>query len=396
MQPANPQASPVIHRTAIVDILRGWAILGVVIGNYTDFAEIGKPVKHVPSLLSQSVGLLNQYFFAAKSWTLLSVLFGYGFAVVMNNIASKGKNPVRFFSGRMFWLFVLAFINSAFWFGDILKDYALLGFILLLFHGRSAKTAFITCVVLIFSVPFISPLVSNYITYDYEKAQAIVISSMYSHNWIDVFVMNLKGTYFTEMISPSYAITVHIVMLACMLLGFAAQRIRFFDRLPEFKKQLKTLFWINLAVAIIGNIGLQLAIHAQASFLKFFKPGYWVILSTMLAIASGVCLLFISNKLKVFFNGMQAMGKMTLTNYMTQSILATLIFLNVGFGVFNTKPLWFYESIAVLVFVVQVFISKWWLNYYYYGPIEWIWRQLSYGKRLPIKKREVHTAPVAA
>lgn len=374
------------ERTVIVDILRAWALLGVAIGNYVDFFGIGKPIKHAPDKISDVLALVNQYFFAAKSWTLLSVLFGYGFAILMNNLAQKGKNPFLFFSKRMFWLFVLAFINSAFWFGDILKDYAFLGLVLLLFYQASAKTAFRTSILLLFFVPFVSAWLITVTHYDNSKEMAKILPLYYSHNWIDVFVMNLKGTYFLEMINPQYAITVHMVMFACMLLGFAAQRIGFFDRLPEFKKQLKTLFWISLAAAIVLNIALKMAVSHELKLLKFFRPGYWVILSTMLSILSGICLLYISGKLKSIFSGLQFMGKMTLTNYMAQNVIATFLFLNVGFGWFNTKPYWFYVLAAVLVFVAQIFISKWWLSHFNYGPMEWIWRQLSYGKRLPIKK----------
>jgi uncharacterized protein len=388
MEPAIVQPVKTSQRTVIVDILRGWAILGVVIGNYTSFFDNGHPINHAPNIISTILTLTDRYFFAGKSWTLLSVLFGYGFAILMNNVAAKGKNPVLFFCNRMFWLFVLAFINSAFWFGDILKDYAFLGLILLLFHGRSAKLSFRVAIVLLLIAPFVSAYVAYAMPYDYKKSFYPLLSLYYSHNWVDIFKMNLKGTYLTEMINPQYAISVHIMMFACMLLGFTAQRIDFFNRLPEFKKQLKIAFWSFLAAAIILNIILITADNVQATFIKYIKLRNWSVLSTMLAILAGICWLYINGKLKHFFNGLQAMGKMTLTNYMTQGILATLIFLNVGLGIFNTQPYWFYILIAVLVFTIQIFISKWWLTRYNYGPMEWIWRQLSYGKRLPIKKQK--------
>lgn len=376
-------------RTAIVDILRGWAILGVVLGNYTDYAFIGKPVKIKYDMASNILMGVNQFIFAAKSWTLLSLLFGYGFAVVMNNIAAKGKSPVAFFSKRMFWLFVIAFINSAFWLGDILKDYAFLGLVLLLFYKASAKTAFWSGAILLFAVPFISAFVDHVLPYDYDAvAKAQVLPTLYSHNWLDVFTSQLKGTYYLEVLLPQYAISVHVMMFACMLFGFAAQRVDFFNRLPELKKQLKRTFWIALIAAVILNIGLGLLIHFKLNkqVFVYFKPRYWVIFATLLTIATGICWLYICGKLKRIFNGFQAMGKMTLTNYMTQNILAVFLFLNVGLGMFNTYQYWVYFLIAFAIFVIQIPLSQWWLTYYNYGPVEWVWRQLSYGKWLPIKK----------
>jgi len=375
-------------RTAIVDILRGWAILGVVLGNYSDYGGFGHTVKHAPDMVSNILSTINYIFFAAKSWTLLSVLFGYGFAIVMTNVAAKGKNPIVFFLWRMFWLFVIAFINSSFWFGDILKDYAFLGLILLLFYKASAKTAFYSGLFLVIAVPFVSKLVSV-MPYDYGKASEPLMAFYYSHNWWDVFWANLKGTYVLEVILPQYAISVHVMMLACMLLGFAAQRINFFNRLGEFKKQLKRIFWISLAVAVFFNVVFNMLLPAKfiTSVINVMYPRYWNVFATMLMIASGICWLYLNSKLKAFFGGLQAMGKMTLTNYMAQNVLAVFLFLNVGLGLFNTQPMWVYFAIAVSVFAIQIPLSKWWLKYYNYGPIEWIWRQLTYMQRLPIRKR---------
>jgi uncharacterized protein len=376
------------ERIVVVDILRAWALLGVAIGNYVDYFGLGKEVKHAPDKISDILMLVNKYFFAAKSWTLLSVLFGYGFAILMNNVAKKGKNPILFFSKRMFWLFVLAFINSAFWFGDILKDYAILGLLLLVFYKASAKMAFRSSLVLLLILPFVAAYLASLNNYDFQKEMEKILPLFYSHNWIDIFVMNLKGTYFLEMINPQYAISVRIMMFACMLLGFAAQRVGFFDHLTAFKKQLITLFWVSLTAAVVLNIGTKIAVAQELALLKFFKPGYWTILCTMLSIMSGICWLYISGKLKAIFNGLQFMGKLTLTNYMVQNVIATLLFLNVGLGLFNTQPYWFYALMAVLVFASQILISKYWLSYFNYGPVEWVWRQLSYGYHLPLRKQK--------
>jgi uncharacterized protein len=150
------------QRTAIVDILRGWALLGVVMMNYKDYSEFGlsTAAAHKLDLAGKIIyGVLN-VFFSAKSWTMLSMLFGYGFAVLINNIRRKGLNPVKFFSGRMFWLFVIAFVNCCFFWGDILKDYAIMGLFFLLFYKTSGKFTFILAICLIMLLPVTNPLVA--------------------------------------------------------------------------------------------------------------------------------------------------------------------------------------------------------------------------------------------
>lgn len=374
-------------RTAIVDILRGWALLGVVIGNYVDFRYIGlERFILKKGLFSEIISYLNLYFFSAKSWTLLSVLFGYGFAVLINNVADKGKNPVYFFCWRMFILFLFAFINSAFWLGDILKDYALLGLLLLFFYKSSSKTILISCGILFLTVPFLTAYINPIKqTLPDVQSTAKYLKLFYSDNWLDVFQFNLLGTYYQEMINLRYAITVHVVMFALMLLGFYAQKINFFNRLPEFKKLLKRTIIVTLILAIISGVLFEIAIKQKVVF-TYFHPVFWIIINTMIFIASGICLLYTNGKLKTIFNYFRLSGKMTLTNYITQNILAAFLFSGMGFKIYNTLPYWFYFFLAIFVFIIQLFISKWWLSKFNYGPIEWLWRVLSYRKMFPLKK----------
>lgn len=374
-------------RTAIVDILRGWAILGVAIGNYLDFLYIGieKEIKH--GIFSQVLQFINRYFFAAKSWTLLTLLFGYGFAILINNVVSKGKNPIAFFAWRMVLLFILAFINSAFWLGDILKDYAFLGLVLLLFYKCSTKTLAIISAVIVLTVPFVMAYVNGIkIEHPAIATNPEFLKLYHSGNWIDFFKFNLLASFYEQIIIPGYAITAHYVMLGCMLFGFMLQKLNFFNRLTELKRLLKSVCIISLAIAILIGIGFNIAIIYKAPFLKIFHPLYWLVLCTMVFISTGICVLYTNGKLKKVFSYFSAGGKMTLTNYMSQNILAGIIFSGIGLGIADSMPYWFYFILAIFIFIIQLFISKWWLSKYNYGPIEWLWRSASYMEWVPFKK----------
>lgn len=377
-------------RTAIIDILRGWALLGVVIGNYSGFMLIGVPQETKESLLSKILSNFDQYFLSGKSWTLLTVLFGYGFAILINNVASKDKNPVVFFTWRMVLLFGLAFIDSSFWFGDILKDYAFLGLILLFFYKSSAKTLGFISLFLILAVPFIMSYIKGL---NIEKT-AITTNHEYlklydSGDWLDFFKFNLLASFYQQIIVPGYAITAHLVMLACMLFGAMLQKLDFFNRLKELKKLLFYVLISSFLFAVITGIVFYTSIENKAEFLKFFHPYFWFIVSTMIFIAVGIILIYDTKKLKTIFNYFSAGGKMTLTNYIVQNILGAFIFSGIGLGIGNTMPYWFYFSLAVFVFIFQLFISKWWLSKYNYGPIEWLWRSASYRKVFPFKKTKI-------
>jgi len=374
------------NRTIIVDILRGWALLGVVIMNYLDFFTIDRNwEKFNPDVLTNVLLYVTQFVFSAKAWTMLSLLFGYGFAVLMDNIKEKGHNPYGFFAGRMFWLLVLAFINSALFFGDILKDYALLGFILLLFYHSSAKTTFITSLVLLVVIPALSAYISSLGGSGWLSLPKLF--PLYkSNNLFNVLYFGLKGTWVAQMASKPYLYTVHLVMLCCMLWGFSLYQINFFNNLPSKLKYIKRAFFIALTLSVLFTVFFAIAEHYKLPHYKYYNINYWSILSTMTTIGSAIIWLYIAGKLQSFFANLAVIGKMTLTNYMVQNLIGLLVFSGFGLKIWSTYPLWFYVLLALVVYTLQVYFSKWWLSKYNYGPIEWIWRQLSYRKRLPLKR----------
>jgi uncharacterized protein len=209
----------------------------------------------------------------------------------------------------------------------------------------------------------------------------------HSGNWLDFFRFNLLSSFYEQIIIPGYAITAHIVMFACMLFGFLLQKIDFFNRLNEFKMIIKRTLWISLVTAISIGVCFNLIIlYKEVAVFKIFHPLYWLVLSTMIFIATGICLLYSNGKLKTIFSYFSAGGKMTLTNYIAQNILAAFIFSGIGLGIGDTMPYWFYFSLAIFIFIIRLFISKWWLSKYNYGPIEWLWRSASYREWFPLKK----------
>lgn len=387
MNDISSQPVQLNQRTVIVDVLRGWALFGVVLMNYYDFFTLGRNWETFkPDLLTNILMYAASFVFAAKSWTMLSMLFGYGFAVLMNNVSNKGHNPYGFFAGRMFWLLVLALVNSAIFFGDILKDYAVLGLLLLFFYRSSAKTSFIASIVLLLAIPALSSFIASLGDTGWRRmTEALPLYQ--SKNLLDVLWFGLKGTWFAEMISKPYLYTVHVVMFCCFLWGFTLYRINFFDQLDSKLKYIKRTFWISLGVTLLLTAFFMVGQHLKWETIgKYYNMRYWVVLSTMLLITSAICWLYIAGCGKRFFASMAIMGKMTLTNYMMQNLIGLLVFSGFGLGIFNSKPIWFYLLLAIVVYTVQVYLSKWWLSRYNYGPVEWIWRQLSYRKRLPLKK----------
>ncbi|ASU33472.1 DUF418 domain-containing protein [Mucilaginibacter xinganensis] len=373
-------------RVPIVDMLRGWALLGVVLMNYSDFFSMGAPDNYKPDVFNNILLTGGSILFASKSWTLLSFLFGYGFAVLMQNTANKGIDTNSFFLKRMFWLFVIAFFNSMFFFGDILKDYAFLGIILLMFQKCSVKTSLYIAALLFLLIPLVTSLVINFTGPASFGILAPYFPLYKSHSLLQIFWFGLLGTWKGQVINLNCTGTVHTVMFCCFMMGLAAKKAAFFENIMVNKRAVIKIWAVSLALLIVIII-LNLSLRKPALIAKYYNPDYWVVLVTMTFTTASLCWLYVAGALKTFFAAMQSIGKMTLTNYIMQNVISIFLFSGFGFGLALTQRIaavWYY-LIALLVYVLQVYLSKWWLKYNYYGPVEWLWRQLSYGKRLGIK-----------
>lgn len=384
---------PIIEteRTPIIDILRGWALLGVVLMNYVDYYYLGielskfKPADTLTAILMTTGNIV----FSAKSWATLSFLFGYGFTTLIRNVNNKGINYYKFFSKRMFWLLIFGLLNSLFFFGDILKDYALMGIVLLLFSKASAKTAFVCSLSLLL---IIAPVTGAYISSLHLPSNFATLEPLLphlkSHSLFDVFYFQLKGNYNFEVKAVGYLVIVHLLMLALFLLGFAANKYQLFNKLSGKKRYIKLTFFSALVAAIFLNILFLIVEKFKWQIFKYYQPRFILVTVTMIFIISALSWLYTTGKCRAFFRSMQTIGRMTLTNYIIQNIVAFFLFSGFGMGLSLSNRIHFsyYLLFAITVYTMQVYFSKWWLSQYYYGPLEWVWRQLSYGKKIPLRK----------
>jgi uncharacterized protein len=361
------------NRISIIDTLRGWALLIVVISNYIGFAYSQKGTIHGEGIFSTIIETLEIHLFSAKGWTLLFVLFGFGFGI----LSQKNNTKANFdFIKRMLVLLLFALINSLLYDGDILRDYAVLGILLVFFNKLSARKLFLICITMFLFLPFLESFANTIDTTFIETETSKIAQLRYSYNLYDVVKYNFLNSYYYEILGPSYTYTGHYTMFICMLFGLALQKINFFYDLRLYHKTLIVTSIITLLFTLFFII-LNYSDLSKAPFLQYFQPGYWVVLSTMIFTVSCICLLYLNEKCKQLFSYFSVIGKMTLTHYITQNSIAFFVFQGIGFRLFNTMPLYFYFIFAIILYVFQVFFSIWWLKRYQYGPLEYLWRRLS-------------------
>lgn len=376
--------SPILQnqRIPIIDVLRGWALFSVVIMNYSAiYTWNNHSLKTETDTLTSLIESISEIILGSKGWTLLAILFGFGFSILLKKISSSGQPTNLFFIKRMLWLFVFAFINTLFFGGDILNDYAFMGLVLLLFYNFNTKTLFILGITILLLTPFLQSFLGRHHLLFAPKDRDLFYEFYDKNTFLDHIKANLIMRY-KWFLRLSYSIILHLIQLGCFLIGAALHRCHFFSKINNNPKLLKKIFWVSLSFSIVLFFTQVLIEKYEWEFNTYYNLFYPEILFIMTFITTGIIWMYNAGKAKRIFSALQVVGKMTLTNYITQNIIAffLLIFLKVDW------PLYWYVVIAIFVFILQIFFSKWWLKKYNYGLLEWLWRCLSYGKVFSLKK----------
>ena len=373
------------NRTEIIDILRGWALFIVVTMNFVDTAFLIAAKDYNLSGFKKIFFNTEYILLNTKGWLLLAILFGYGFAYLLNKLKQNNKNIERFFLWRMMWLFLIGIINSMIFDGDILLDYAVMGVLLLLFYKLKTKTLWWIIIIGFLICPFIDPI--------FEKHPSKLSENLFNHiealhsnfTLANVVLGNLLWRACTLIFFLPYSITVHLLQLIFFLLGLIAFRNDFFNEAKNsYYTLIKKIFWISL-VCFIVSISIQtlFAFFVQnKTIFNYINFRYISAVPGTLMYAAGIILLFVNNRCKKITDSFKYIGTMTLTNYMMQNLIIFILF-----SLFKIYlAIYWIFLLAILIYVIQIFFSKWWLSKYNYGFVEWLWRCISYQQWFALKK----------
>lgn len=420
--PAAPTWGPVQaeERIALIDVLRGLSLFGIIAANMRGFEGPRAAYFHTSTLWQTRsdfwVQAFVDTFIQGKFITLFAFLFGVGFVLQFTRAESRHGNFAPTYRRRLFALILIGALHQLlFWWGDVLVTYGLGGFLLMLFRKRRSKT------VLIWTLAFmLVPCVGStgYVVFRHfrpqspqrqaqtkiraqrnELEQAIdlrkTIEIHQSGGYARIFVRRLDDVK-DEAASQGGVV---LYTLPLFLLGLLAFRQGFFQD-PEGKRHL--LKWglvIGLAAGIPMNIGatwLQYLFDNQAPgsppsavltglvWLRIFgRP----VLSMGYACAIG--LLFLNGGWRRRMMPFGAIGRTALTNYLLQTVVCTTIFNSYGGGLFGRMHLAALFVLSVVIYALEAPLSQWWLGRYRFGPVEWVWRTMTYGQAPEMKRATV-------
>lgn len=399
------------ERADILDILRGFALLGIGIANYAVFSlYIYQSLAAQKAFSTSAIDEWLQYITTAlvegKFYYLFSMLFGIGFSIILTRRQKDGNGLIIFYR-RLFVLLCFGLAHCFLvWDGDILFFYAVAGMLLPLFRNLNDRTLLALVLTLL-----LSPLVFDVIKVithgkwnianpvlkivEATDKQYGILPSNYStwlikHNsYSDLLKWNHSGFLWGWQLRLDSNRVPKV--LAMFLLGYCIGRKQIYVQLAQYRPLLKKIQRRGFLIGLPAGIALAYFQHDPVRLPKagglLDTVSYTLnVVPLCLAYASTIVLAWMHNKQSLLLSMMAPAGRMGLTNYLMQSFFAVLFFYGIGLGYGGTMGPSSYLFVIVLFYCFQLLYSNWWFMYFQYGPFEWIWRQLTYWKRLPILK----------
>ena len=402
------------ERIQIVDILRGFALFGILFVNMTIFSQpmqaIVLPADPNLPFYDRAALWLIHALGEGKFYALFSLLFGLGLTLQMERIEGRGGRFVPLYARRLLVLLGIGLVHAfLIWMGDILILYALLGFLLILFRKARPRTLLIWVVILI-ALPLLFsaaataliawasnfPEATSQIEQSFAQTEAAFVSDLqraaqvYTHGDFAAITAQRVSDYFG--IGMTGFAVMGFNVMAMFLLGVYFGKRGFFKNLPENQGLFRKLLLWGLLIGLTGNL-LYATLIIPIS--RIYQTWTLFLATTgqtvgapllMLAYVSALCLLALSPGWGKRLRVLAPVGQMALTNYLTQSIVCTLIFYGYGLGLFGKVGHAAGIALAIAIYLLQIPFSHWWMKRFYYGPAEWLWRSLTYLKPQPFRR----------
>lgn len=412
MNPGNIRPAESRERLGHLDMLRGFALFGVLLSNIEYWFRAPKAhewlsVSAFPGFGNDLASWLIRALIETKFIFIFSLLFGVGLMLQMKRVEERGRRYGPFALRRLSVLLVIGILHVVLiWNGDILVPYALIGMLLLLFVHRSVRTLWawlivVWCALLILMMAGPvkrmlgpapkAPTPEVIRMWDAEEQANIdkLAAGYGAPGWMDVTLFRIRDYKRVLRMSAGGFMVIFLNMLLGILLWKRGVLREPSAHLAGFRRF--CVWALPLGLLLHGVYASRHILLAWSRTLPW-TLGRWVRPVTELSMMLGMVVLglaFIAALLLLYhrpgakrlLKHLQPLGQMALTTYLTQSLVLSFVFYGWGLGGYNrTGPL----TGALLgfgLFTLQILLAKWWLLRFRFGPVEWLWRSLTYGKR---------------
>ncbi len=410
------QAETLKQRIITVDALRGFALLGILLAHMIYWYNAGNLPgtyfeKH-NGISMQIIGTINDILISGKFFAFFSFLFGLSFFLQMKSMEDSGRPFVWRYAWRITLMGIIGLIHHAFWRGDILSIYAPLGFLLLPMRKLSDKAILIIGILLAINLPGLLIQLPGLIEQITASAPPPPPPPAGGNVGTDPSQEFFKAVYQSDIWSMMKNNILSIgekfdfqfgsgriyITLGFFLLGMYSGRKGWFamnseERNPIFRKIRNKSGLLALISLLIGLGMIVVNSVFNLGWEQKPLPGY--IFGIIFNINSGALVVFYVVGVTLLMNRkswqqilypLAPIGKMALTSYLLQTALGLILFYHFGFGLVGETAPWLNWVIAIAFFMLQAMFCKWWFRYFYFGPVEWLWRTATYFKSQPFKK----------
>lgn len=434
-----PAALPVAgqERIAIIDSLRGIAVLGILLMNIPYFA-LPDPAQFYDLAALDEIGTINQDVWLVITWVfngtqraLFALLFGAGIVLFTQRQEQKLNGRLLsadYYFRRQLWLMLFGLFNFyvLLWIGDYLLPYAVCGLILYTFRNKSPRSLLIAagvCLLLTLTTENLDLFQDKTTIYVGERLEkldttATKLTRQQYHELtamkairerstiesrkkvVESSLAKVRGDYNTlfeyqqERGMEIFLYLVYYEISAVLTFMFAG--MAFYKNGILTGKASPKIYWLMFIIGMAAGLALtwyklQVLLQYQFSRYDYIKHMMFNVAELgrvlrALGIFGLIMIMYRSGWFKWLFSLMRPVGQMAFTNYLGQSFLMGLFFYGIGFGMFGKLQRYEIYYVVAVTWVIQIIFSHAWLRYFRFGPMEWIWRQLTYWKRLPIRR----------
>lgn len=388
------------ERLILLDALRGFALAGVLLANLRDFSLYGLlddaargalPTAAFDAWADAALDVLV----GGKAMTLFALLFGVGFALQLQRAGNNARARTRF-ARRMLILLGFGLLHAwLLWWGDILRYYALLGLLLIpLARWRARSLVLLGLFVTLLLTSLVQPLMGGWSARfgDGDALRADALAAFWHGDW----GAWLRTNFAYDLYMHVSAWSLVFFTLGRLLLGAGLGRGGWLLEPARHRTQWTRLLWTCLPAGLALTLAYALQdreLIARWTFgvepmparmvSRFLRNAAYLL--TALGYLSAFVLAWLQPRGQRALAWFAPMGRMALTHYIAQSVAGIALFYGVGLGLGPRFGMPAVIGAFVLIFALQAWLGRWWLARYRFGPLEWLWRSLTYRRRQPLR-----------
>jgi uncharacterized protein len=390
-----------------LDVMRGFALLGILVMNIQTFSMVFAAYFNPTAYgdltgIHRWVWILSHLFTDQKFMTIFSMLFGAGIVLMTDRAEAAGRRPAVLHYRRMLWLLVFGAVHAyLIWYGDILVIYGLSGLVVYLFRRLSWKTLLVLGVLSLAVASSLSLMagLSMPMWPDADR-QDFIDSWQPSPDSIESELAIYRGGWLGQMghrATKSLEFHTGIFFFwgfwrtgGLMLIGMALYKLGFF----RLRRPLRFSFWAITFALVLGLPLVGYGIYRNFASgwdvtYTFFLGGqynYWGSIIVSFGWLGVIYWLGTATSWGGISRPLAAVGQTAFSNYFLQTLICTTLFYGHGFGYFGHIERLGQVMVVLGVWTVQLVISTWWLRRFRFGPLEWLWRSLTYGTMQPFRR----------